>query len=133
VIDDAYRVLVIDDDVDLAEYTRTILERRAGCRVVVVNDPMQARAVAVSLLPDVVITDVVMPGMTGFELLDQLRLDRPGLPVIVMTGHQAIYQRGGALQHAASELHMKPVSSATLITSVLGFALAWRATEQLAS
>ena len=129
---DAYRVLLIDDDVDFAEYTRTILERRAGCRVVVLNDPADARAVALEFLPDVVVTDVVMPGMTGLELLNQLRIDRPGIPVIVMTGHHSLHQNGQDVRSLASEFYLKPVDSGALISSVLDSARAWRGEQPVA-
>ena len=85
--DEAFRVLVVDDDPDVAMYTRTVLERRAGCEVRELNDPRLVRATVDEFRPDVVVTDIEMPGMTGLELLAMLRAEQPELPVIVMTAH----------------------------------------------
>lgn len=60
-----YRVVVVEDDLDVADYTKTVLEKRLGCQVVTVSDPRHARAAVAQLQPDVVITDIEMPGFPG--------------------------------------------------------------------
>ena len=132
VINDACRVLVIDDDPDVAEYTRIVLEKRAGCRVLAVNNPQQAAAAAADFLPDVVVTDIEMPGMTGFELITQLRGAHPGLPVVVMTAHVSLEYAMQSFRSEADEFLTKPVKSAQLVATVLKLAERWR-TSQAAS
>jgi LmbE family N-acetylglucosaminyl deacetylase len=110
-------VLVIDDDADVAELTRTMLERR-GIDAVAINDPRRARAVMQRFQPDVVVTDVEMPGMTGLELLAELRIEHPELPVVVMTAHVSVDYAVGALRGQADEFLTKPVSSAELFATV---------------
>jgi LmbE family N-acetylglucosaminyl deacetylase/CheY-like chemotaxis protein len=120
--DSAYRVFVIDDDPDVAIYTRTILERRAGCEVRTAGSAIEARHTIADFQPDVVVTDIEMPGMTGLELLAELRRERPDLPVIVMTAHVSVDYAVGALRGQADEFITKPIDSAHLIATVLRLA-----------
>jgi sigma-B regulation protein RsbU (phosphoserine phosphatase) len=124
--EDRYRVLVVDDDPDVAELTRTILERRAGCEVIALNDPRLVAPAIEQFHPDVVVTDIEMPGMTGLQLLTLVRAARPGLPVVVMTAHISAEYAIGALRGQADEFLTKPIASTDLIDTVLRLAAQWR-------
>jgi len=128
-----FRVLVVDDDPDVALYTQTVLERRAGFIVTAIGDPRLARAAVDEFHPDVVVTDIEMPGMTGLELLAQLRADQPDLPVIVMTAHVSVDYAIGALRNQADEFLTKPVNSAHLVETVTRLAEQGRANREAAS
>jgi LmbE family N-acetylglucosaminyl deacetylase len=116
--ENAYRVLVVDDDPDVALYTSTVLERRGGCEVRAITNPTLARAAVDEFRPDVVVTDIEMPGMTGLQLIEQLRADQPNLPVIVMTAHVSVDYAVGALRSQADEFLTKPIASPDLISIV---------------
>ncbi|HAM28197.1 MAG TPA: hypothetical protein DCP11_16290 [Microbacteriaceae bacterium] len=116
-VDQNYRVLVVEDDPDAAFYTRTVLEKH-GCIVKVVFDATVARAEASVFGPDLVITDIEMPGITGLELLAQIRAESPGTPVVVMTAHLSIDYAVAAMRSQADEFLTKPVSSADLFSVV---------------
>jgi LmbE family N-acetylglucosaminyl deacetylase/CheY-like chemotaxis protein len=126
----AFRVLVVDDDPDVALYTSTVLERRGGCEVRAVTDPTAARAAVDEFRPDVVVTDIEMPGMTGLELIEQLRADQPDLPVVVMTAHVSVEYAVGALRSQADEFLTKPIASADLISIVQRLAREGRANRE---
>lgn len=115
---DAYRVLVVDDDADVALYTKTVLERRGGCVVRAVGTAEAARAAATEFRPDVVVTDIEMPGMSGLDLIAALREANPRLPVVVVTAHVSVDYAVGALQSQANEFLTKPVNSSELLTVV---------------
>jgi LmbE family N-acetylglucosaminyl deacetylase/CheY-like chemotaxis protein len=125
-VSEPYRVVVVEDDVDVADYTKTVLEKRLGCEVVAVTDPMAARAAVARLQPDVVITDIEMPGMSGLELIAQIRDERPGVAIIVMTAHVSVDYAVGALRNQADEFLVKPISSADLVSHVSRLAEAAR-------
>lgn len=110
-------MLVVDDDPDVAGYTLTVLERR-GFSVKSVGDGRLARVAVDEFRPDVVVTDIEMPGMTGLELLAQLRADQPDLPVVVMTAHVSVDYAVGALRGQADEFLTKPVNAAELVAIV---------------
>ncbi|GAB3134989.1 response regulator [Marisediminicola antarctica] len=115
---DPYRVVVVEDDLDVAMYTKTVLEKRAGCIVVAVSDPSKVLEAVADFKPDVVITDIEMPGASGLDLISQIRELQPGTPVIVMTAHVSIDYAVTALRNQASEFLTKPVSSADLVAHV---------------
>lgn len=130
--DDAYRVLVVDDDPDVALYTRTVLERRGGCIVREIGDPRLVLQAVDEFRPDVVVTDIEMPGMTGLELLALLRADQPDLPVVVMTAHVSVEYAVSALRSQADEFLTKPVRSAELVSAVTRLAEKGRANREAA-
>jgi LmbE family N-acetylglucosaminyl deacetylase/CheY-like chemotaxis protein len=129
--ENAYRVLVVDDDPDVALYTSTVLERRGGCEVRAITNPTLARAAVDEFRPDVVVTDIEMPGMTGLQLIEQLRADQPGLPVIVMTAHVSVDYAVGALRSQADEFLTKPIASPDLISIVKRLAEQGRANREV--
>lgn len=113
-----YRVIVVEDDPDVAEYTRTILENKLGCTVRTFTDPTTVLEAVADFDPDVVITDIEMPGMSGLELIEELRKVRAGIPVIVMTAHASIDYAVSALRNQANEFLTKPISSSELVAHV---------------
>jgi signal transduction histidine kinase len=81
-------VLVVDDDDDLRRMVERVL-RKAGYTVVIATHGAEALAVARAFAGeiDLLLTDMVMPGMTGQELLRALSVDRPRLQVVFMSGY----------------------------------------------
>ncbi|MCU1513826.1 MAG: response regulator [Microbacteriaceae bacterium] len=124
-VEQPFRVIVVEDDLDVAFYTKTVLEKR-GCIVQTISDPLLARAAIGEFEPDVVITDIEMPGLTGLDLLAQVRAERPGMPVVVMTAHVSVDYAVGALRGQADEFLTKPVASADLISVVTRLASEFR-------
>jgi len=114
----ALRVVVLDDDPDVAAYTATVLERRAGCEVVVLHDASDIAGTLDRFDPDVVVTDIEMPGMSGLELAGVLREQAPGVGVVVMTAHVSVEYAVGALRQRADEFLTKPVPGGTLVEVV---------------
>ena len=81
-------ILLVDDDLDVLRLVETVL-RQAGYPVTAVRDADAAiRAVAsMTARPALLLTDVVMPGMSGPVLADQLKTAIPHLPVLFMSGY----------------------------------------------
>ncbi len=130
--DVAYRgvsVLVVDDEAALRGVAARSLEH-AGFRVVQAADGIQAlEMVDRHGPPQVVITDLIMPGMSGAALARRLRDRWPALPVIFMSGYpREELQRQGALV-ADGELLAKPITPGELVASVAA-ALARAATAE---
>jgi len=101
------QVWVIDDDPS----TRWVLERamgRAGMRVSAFGDGDSALARLTQEAPDVVVTDVRMPGTDGLAVAERIRRDRPELPVVVMTAHSDLDTTVAAYEGGAFEYLPKP-------------------------
>lgn len=126
-------MLVVDDDADVALFVKTVLERRTGCVVRVANDGREAVAAIAEFRPDVVVTDIEMPGLSGLELLDAIRLDTPWLPVVVMTAHVSVDYAVSALRAQADEFLTKPLDTTRLVEVVTRLADEGRARREAAS
>jgi DNA-binding NtrC family response regulator len=118
----AQRILVADDDVSSLEGLRVLLANW-GYEVETASNGRVALQKVSAAEPKAVITDVVMPMMNGLELLRALRIERPGMPVIVLTGQGSLDTLMRATQQGAYAYLLKPVDVGRL-KSVLASALA---------
>lgn len=112
-------VLVIDDDEHVRAFVKRALER-AGHTVHLACDGTRVRQLLRTLQPDVVLTDVFMPDVDGFEALTILRQSEPGMPVVVMSGGAVGLDnclRMAEMLGAAAVLH-KPLSTQTLLDTL---------------
>ena len=112
-------VLVVDDDISVLELVRLTLER-AGFEVAAAESGEEAlRVVAEKAEPiDLLLTDVVMPGMRGTELARQVELTRPGIGILHMTGYagEALARELGEATNLA--LIAKPFTRRDLVRRV---------------
>lgn len=111
-------VLVVDDDPDVALLVRMLLERRGGCTVDVAEDGETALELVTARMPDVVVTDIEMPGISGIELIEQLRVRARDVPVVVMTAHVSVDYAVSALRAQADEFLTKPLDATRLVDTV---------------
>lgn len=103
----ALEVWIVDDDASI----RWVLERalkQAGMEPTAFEDADSALAALRRGEPDVLVTDIRMPGKSGLDLLDEVRTRRPKLPVIVMTAHSDLDSAVAAYQGGAFEYLPKP-------------------------
>jgi putative nucleotidyltransferase with HDIG domain len=101
------RVLIVDDDHLVRDTLRFLLED-AGYDVWAVAHGADALAVLESQSIDIVLSDIFMPGMNGFDLLKQIRQRRPDVPVILVTGFGNIDMARQALKEGATDFITKP-------------------------
>ena len=81
-------VLVVDDEPPVLDVTAAMLED-LGCEVVTAADAFEALAkLAANQAIEILITDINMPGMNGYELAERTRQTREGLHVIVLSGRE---------------------------------------------
>jgi PAS domain S-box-containing protein len=113
------RILVVEDEKALRELCASALTG-LGYRVSVAAHGAEALLLVREkrFEPDLVVTDVIMPGISGAELSDQLRRDRPGLPVLYMSGYtdQALAPHG--ILAPGTPYIQKPFSMKTLAAKV---------------
>jgi chemotaxis protein histidine kinase CheA len=115
----AGRVLVVDDSRAIREALTTMLARE-GWIVDVAEDGTRAWQMAQQLRYDLVVTDLEMPRMTGFELIDRLRGDdhHAGTPVIVITSRSSPENRRKARDLGVRSLVAKPVTRRKLLDAL---------------
>lgn len=107
------RILIADDEEASREALQELLDGW-GHRVDEASDGNEALRKAIELLPDVIITDLVMPGMDGLWLLRALREELPHVPVIVLSGRATIDSAIEAIREGAFDLLEKPLDSRRL-------------------
>src|SRR5215210_6289163 len=101
-------VLIVDDERTLARTVKAFLTE-SGYEAEVAGDAEKALELLESLRPDVVFTDVRLPGMGGIELLQRIREFDPTIPVIIMTAYGSIEGAVAAVKMGAFDYLKKPV------------------------
>jgi diguanylate cyclase (GGDEF)-like protein len=114
-----YRVLSVEDDPEHAAFIQQALEE-SGHRVRVCSDPTQFERCLREFLPDVVLMDIVLPGMSGYDLVRYLRQDERyvTLPVIFLTAERRTQSRSRSAKAGGDDYLVKPVDPALLQTVV---------------
>jgi DNA-binding NtrC family response regulator len=111
------RILIVDDEPDMVENCARIL-RRAGHRCLTATDPLRAAALLESERPDLMLTDLKMPGMDGMELMRRAHKIDPALPVVVITAFATIESAVAAVKEGAFDYLPKNFSVDQLNVSV---------------
>lgn len=113
------RVLLAEDEPNIVE-SLTFLLGKAGFDVVTETDGRAALDAALDQPPDVLILDVMLPGLDGFEILRRLRADArgQGLRIIMLTAKGQREDRETALEGGADLFITKPFSNAELVAAV---------------
>jgi DNA-binding NtrC family response regulator len=101
-------VLIVDDERTLARAIKAFLSE-SGYEAEVAGDAEQALRLLETMRPDVVFSDVRLPGMDGIELLKRIREFDPSLPVIIMTAHGTIEGAVAAVKLGAFDYLKKPI------------------------
>lgn len=112
------RILLADDNADMRDYVKRLLTQRY--EVEAVADGVVALAAIRQNLPDLVLTDVMMPGMDGFELLRSLRSDptTQEIPIILLSARAGEEARIEGLEAGADDYLIKPFSARELLARV---------------
>lgn len=113
------RILLVDDVEDNRRIYATFLRARAF-DVTVAADGQQALAKARALLPDVIVMDLAIPGIDGWEATRRLKGDRrtQGIPVIALTGYVLTGAREAAQQAGCSVFLTKPCLPDDLVRAI---------------
>jgi len=114
------RVLLVEDEAVQAELAQRVLER-AGFSVRRAGDgPLALEALAEDPLPDLVLLDVMLPKMDGFEVLKRIRADQRtrSLPVIMVTSFSRDKDAARGLELGADDYIIKPLMEADFLRRV---------------
>jgi diguanylate cyclase (GGDEF)-like protein len=113
------RVLSVEDDGHQEAYLRTVLSS-AGYEFRAVAEPARLEAELAAFRPDLVLMDVMLPGVSGYDLVRSLRQDEryATVPVIILTTRGEMEARIEAAQAGGDEHLVKPVSPALLLSTV---------------
>ncbi|MFN0281780.1 MAG: response regulator transcription factor [Kineosporiaceae bacterium] len=110
-------VLVVEDDPTVADVVAAYL-RDAGMSVEEATDGVTALAVAARARPDLVVLDLMLPGLSGLEVCRRLREARADLPVVMLTALGGESDRLAGLETGADDYLVKPFSPRELVLRV---------------
>ncbi|HIG10518.1 MAG: response regulator transcription factor [bacterium] len=110
-------ILVVEDDPAIRRGLTDSLEF-SGYQVIECCDGLEAQRLLRGTQLDLVLLDVVLPGKNGFEILPELRRNRPRLPVIMVTARGTEEDRVKGLRDGADDYVVKPFSSSELLARV---------------
>ncbi len=115
----AKRVLLAEDEPNIVESLTFLLER-AGFEIMVESNGRQALETVLQDSPDVLVLDVMLPELDGYEILRRLRGDprSANLPVLMLTAKGQRENRETALEYGADLFITKPFSNAEIIEAV---------------
>ncbi|WP_442994215.1 ATP-binding protein [Scytonema sp. PRP1] len=112
------RILLADDNADMRDYVKRLLSQRYD--VETVANGTEALAAARAQLPDLILSDVMMPGLDGFELLRELRAEphTRETPIILLSARAGEESRIEGLEAGADDYLVKPFSGGELLARV---------------
>jgi two-component system response regulator GlrR len=112
-----YKVLLVDDEADLLRLWRLRLESK-NYEVAVAQSGEEALATFTTFKPDVVLTDLRMPGIDGLALFEAVRRQNKAVPVIIITAHGSIPEAVEATRQGVFSFLTKPIEGADLLREV---------------
>jgi DNA-binding NtrC family response regulator len=111
------RILIVDDDLAFRVGTVALLED-SGLSTSVAENGEAAKSLLAERQFDLVLSDLVMPGINGIELLQHIRASRPELPVIMVTGFASIDTAVQAMRLGARDYVTKPCANDELLLKI---------------
>ncbi|RCV90866.1 response regulator transcription factor [Billgrantia montanilacus] len=113
------KVLVVDDEPNIV-LSIEFLMQQAGFDVVTAEDGESALERVAETPPDLILLDISLPGISGFDVLEQLRSDpqHARLPIIMLTAHGREVEREKGLALGADDYVTKPFSTQALVEKV---------------
>jgi DNA-binding NtrC family response regulator len=113
------RLLIIDDNAGSLELLSTALQHD-DLEIYTADEPQRGLAMVYRHRPQVVLTDLVMPGLSGLEVLDRIVQFDPAIEVVLMTAHYSTESAVDAIRRGASDYLNKPINLPVLRTRVNG-------------
>ncbi len=113
------QILLIDDDFNLLQMVKLMLER-VGHTVEIAKDGEKGIVLAAQIRPDLAIIDVMMPGLSGYDVVRRLRQDplTASIPIIILTARSQPMDKEMALEAGANAFLSKPVTAQELTERV---------------
>jgi two-component system NtrC family response regulator len=113
------RILIVDDEVALVKSMKNFFQFKGVDALTACTGEEALEVLKNEKDIALVITDVIMPGISGIDLLKRIKEMSPAIPVIVMTGMLSIENTVSSLQNGASDYLLKPFSSLDYVWEVV--------------
>lgn len=111
------KILIIDDTVDTVATLFELLTYE-GYAVATATDGFQALEIAARTRPDLIVCDLMMPGMDGMQVLEKVRTIVPGQRFLFLTAYGSFPRYIEALERGAADMIQKPCANADFLSAV---------------
>ena len=113
------KILIVDDDVTITELMKALVKME-GHEPTTVNDSMQAMEIAKSFNPDLITLDLMMPGLTGFELCELMKNDPKfaRVPIVIVSARDDTESKEKAMGVGATAYITKPFGMEEFIGTI---------------
>lgn len=115
---DDFNILIVDDEEDLAKTIASSLQALTDYKIEAFSDPYKALQRFIKAPFHLVITDITMPNIDGFELIKRMKSHRPNTDFIIITAHKKIEIVTRARRLGAAYIFYKPVDIEALLKAV---------------
>ena len=114
------RILIVDDNDDMLTMLQMLLVRRGNHEVTTSNNGVDGLDKAFEQKPDIMIVDIMMPGLNGYDVVNRLRADNrtKSIPVIILTARGQSVDKYAALEAGANSHLSKPVDIQELLATI---------------
>ena len=109
-------LLICDDEEGIRESFKLILEDSYNLRFAI--NGVEALEMIKTFTPDLMLLDIKMPKMHGMDILKQIKIIKPELPVIIVTGYQSVETAQEAIKNGAADYIPKPFESKQILKAV---------------
>jgi len=111
-------IMVVDDEADIRETVKAVLEKEGYTVVTAVNadDALKKEATA---KPALILMDIMMPGISGQQVMDRVKIERPELPVVMLTAVAGSGSEAEFRQRGAADYMRKPCSMETVVATAV--------------
>ncbi len=113
-------ILIIDDEKDFCHFMRMNLESTNKYKIFISTNARSGIKTAIRKKPDLVLLDIMMPNISGFEVLQKLKenINTTSIPVIMLTALSDDESRAQAMSLYSQEYLVKPIEVDTLISKI---------------
>ncbi|MCX5865511.1 MAG: sigma-54 dependent transcriptional regulator [Deltaproteobacteria bacterium] len=108
-------ILIVDDDRDMLSMLERLIHKKYHCEVKTAPSGEAAWQLLADWQPDLVLTDIKMPGLDGLALLQNIKAQYPAIAVIMMSGYGTVDSAIAALKNGAYDFIQKPFDNAHLL------------------
>ena len=113
-----YRILLVDDETEFLQTTGKRLGRR-GFQIRTATTCTAGLMIVESGWPQLVVLDVMMPDQDGIECLRHIKILKPRLPVVMLTGHASMQDGIKGMEYGANDYCLKPIELDELVEKLL--------------
>ena|SRR5215469_8559690 len=118
------KIVLVEDDDDTRTLLKFLLESE-GYNVTTADDGRRAMEIVESMQPDILITDLMMPKVSGLELIRHTRQLHPAIPILLLSGNGDVIKYD-ALEAGATRIFVKPFDTDELLKTVKALSLRHR-------